>query len=946
MATPIAKPGVRIEQSFTPAPVVRDNRLRALILGGLADLHRYSVASEKLDILAGNYSREADAEYAWPAKAAGSLVDQAMVRVFLDNALLMYHEDLIGITTGGRGTVTPVSGYTNRVRSSTLAYAANGTSYPASAIFGDRGVKVGDRVYIRGVEDPGGECVEHELWTYVTGFAKEPVAGSVGAATADTGNQPHTVEAVSVEQIAGSENCVTASADASAYSGWASGFIEEVYTVEVVSSSVSGCTASRLRVTSASGLDDAEEVEVELDTPIAIGDRGLTMTFTVDGSPSCSSASEDEGIPAAELVVGQTWQVTVAQEFEAACVESSGDYAGDVDDTYIIEVTKGGLWDELPEITVSTARGLDASGPTVVSGDYTEVAVGTQGVLISFVDCMSAASLSLAAVGDSNLDGLRKGDKFYIPVVSSQTGRTSTLVLKHDLPDEILTAEDLDLRLFISDDIEVDEARADSPTNPNWESEATQLVTKADMSVFHPEWTVNSAAVALPVWGGDLYLEYREWLTDGSQAAGEIATAAEAAALPGPLDPLNPLKYAVNIALSDSDGSSVFYLSVSDPDDATSWSDALGRLSGLRSAYNIVPLTDNKAVWTACLAYASTESSPTRNNYKGVVVGVEKQRLTQVVGADASSDGEVVLAKVLDDPQATGVQYTRVRITTDNIGLLEAGVRAGDVLRYGYRVDTFGNVTYSTATIDSVSSENTCLLTAGLAAAINQAQKIEIWRTATAADLLESIPASISVLGNRRAVAVLPEDVLEDATGELPAYFAAAAVAGLRSGLPPHAPLTNRPLSGLTSVSATRKLFTESQLDTLAGSGLWILVEDENGSIVTRHALTTDVSDLKSQTESYRTNIDNISLQIYDAMRPYIGRANISEPLLSRLQLVVEQLLDRLATSTEGDEVGPQVTDYELLFIRQNPLAANTIEVGVRVTGVFPNDYTDVFLNA
>ena len=92
----------------------------------------------------------------------------------------------------------------------------------------------------------------------------------------------------------------------------------------MIQSSVSGCSNAVLRVVSASGTDNVTEVTPSaMGVAIAIGTRGLTVTFNTTGT---------------------------------------------VSGTYIIEVTKGGSWAQLPEITVTTARALDSSGPTVVSG--------------------------------------------------------------------------------------------------------------------------------------------------------------------------------------------------------------------------------------------------------------------------------------------------------------------------------------------------------------------------------------------------------------------------------------------------------------------------------------------------------------------------------------------------------------------------------------------------
>jgi len=127
---PIAKPQVLVFQEFTLVPSESTDPLRAHISGPNADLHRYTDDDEKPLINVGAYDKDAQQCYAWPGRAAGSLVDEDYTRIFMDDALLLYHEDLLNDFSGGRGTVVAVPGRTNWIRSSTLSYKANGTSYP------------------------------------------------------------------------------------------------------------------------------------------------------------------------------------------------------------------------------------------------------------------------------------------------------------------------------------------------------------------------------------------------------------------------------------------------------------------------------------------------------------------------------------------------------------------------------------------------------------------------------------------------------------------------------------------------------------------------------------------------------------------------------------------------------------------------------------------------
>lgn len=140
-------PQVKVFQEFRIAPVATAGVLNAHISGGHAALFRYSDATEKESISLGAYDYLSDTSYSWPAIPSGAVVDLGYVQLYGENVKLRYYQNDAGVG----GTVVPVSGYTNRIKANGVAFATNGTSYPKSAVMYDRGAKVGDGVYVRGV---------------------------------------------------------------------------------------------------------------------------------------------------------------------------------------------------------------------------------------------------------------------------------------------------------------------------------------------------------------------------------------------------------------------------------------------------------------------------------------------------------------------------------------------------------------------------------------------------------------------------------------------------------------------------------------------------------------------------------------------------------------------------------------------------------------------------
>ena len=954
------KPQVLVFQEFSIVSNEITDPLRAHISGPNGMLHRYDVTDEKALINVGPYDKDNDVVYPWPGREAGSLVDEPSVKLIIEDALLLYFEDLIG---GGEGLVAPVADRKNWIRHSTLTFKANGTQWPRGGVFNDRDVQVGDAVYVRGVNNEESSCEEHELWTEVAGFAADEVDAVVFECELDENNQGSTHAAASIQQTDGPLNCVTTAVDGSTYDGLADGYVTEKYTIEVVKSSIAGCNAARLRVTSDSGTDNEDDVEpADFGAATAIGSRGLEVTFdTTTGT--CSSSALSEGIQNEELTVGQTWEVVVTQDWERTCCDGGLVYTGPDNDTYIVEVTKGGIWSALPEVTVTTVKGLDSSGPTTVTGVNTNIPVGAYGMTIQFKDCgnLGSSSSSMGSIGasfgmgDDALPGLRLGDKFYIAVVSGVNGPIRTLILRDDLPKEIREVSDLDLRLFITKTIEVTKNRLSHPPLVNYKIEPTQLVVQEAITAYDATWTKTGIEQPLVVWDGrgesttspnaygTQYIEYREWLFDKSDEVNFIDDIADIDEIDGPLDELNPLKWGVYRALQNSNGTRVAYTGVTDPDSLDKWQDVLERVKGRDDLYNYVPLTYDREVLNLFQGQASAESSPESGNWKAMFINLRAVAEKMVVGkADAdtqlltptSLDGEVVLATLEDNPEATDIQYTLLSVPVNNGGFVTYDVRPGDIVRFLYTIDAFGASTYREFVVDRVLSQTTLLLLAGHSDPISVPQKIEIWHTQEKNELVDALKDTAQSFSDRRVVAVWP-DIVGTGGNAQDGVFLAAALAGLASGVVPHQGLTNVEIAGFDDLaSRTKDFFSSSQLDDLASGGVWIGTEDRDGTPHTRHALTSDTLDLNRKEEMIRRNVDSISYLFLRRLRPFIGRTNATPTMIKKLRYEVNKIIKFLKTNGYTEELGAQLIDGNIALdkdgneiLRIHPLAADRIEI-------------------
>jgi hypothetical protein len=932
------KPQVLVFQEFTIVPTEITEPLRAHIAGPHAVLHRYSVSDEKEQSALGVYDRLSDICYPWPGRQPGSRIDDTYTKLRVDNALLLYYSHDVG--SPAEHNVTPVAGKPNWIKSNVLSFKTNG-SFVRSDVFYDRDVQLGDVVRLRSVTNTETTCIETELETYVTGFASESVDSEIAPAYSDDNNQPADTVEVTITDLtpASLRNCVqVGAAMASAYDGLPSGDVTEEYVVEVIKSSVAGCNATKLRVTSASGRDDQAEITpAPFEDPTDIGTRGLRVEFSLaDGT--CGTTAAANGIVADNFVVGQKWRIVVAQTYAVVNAETVapvgadidsddnilGVYTGEKNDVYVIECTKGGKWSDIPEVTVRTVKGLDFSIPVeVTSSNYNDkITIGNSGVKVRFISAI-----------EGSITGLRKGDKWYVPVTASKAGDVTQLILRHDLPTAMLAAEELDLKLFIKDNIQVSQNRAEAAPLTNYYTEDTQVCVQEGMTAYYPEWTDAGVPMPLEVYSGNLYVEYREWLSTLTDQVNAVSTAGDLDLIAGQLDPDNPLKWGVYKALANANGTAVKYTAVANPDSLDSWVEVLERLTGRDDVYNLVPMTFNRQVQNLWAAQTVSESNAVANNWKAAFVAIQSRPSVLVVGEGAPVAGvsgnviaDPVLAVLEDDGAATGTQYTRLRVPEGQGYFITNEVRPGDLVRYMFTTDGFGEESYEEFVVDEVLSENSLRLYSGGDAPISVPQRVEIYHNNNRNEIADDVATQAGAFGSRRVCAVWPDQVGEGGVLQ-PGYYLAAALAGLASGVVPQQPLTNVEVAGFDDYSRSYKYFNETQLNRMAEAGVWIVTEDRDGTPYTRHALTTDNLGLNQREEMIRRNVDSMSYLFLRRLRPFIGRTNATQGMVQLLSNLITVTIDNLRTNGNTAEIGSQLVSGSIRTLRIHPLLRDRIEI-------------------
>jgi len=873
--------------------------LRPHIVGPQGELHRYSDPTEKVGIAVGPYLPAMATTYAWPSKLPDSMVDLAYVKVFIDDAMLKYFTDP---EPGGSGVITPVVGFLNRIKTSAaFGYKTNGAFLRDPLLF-DRDVQIGDVVHVKHLAS--------ELWTTVKSLIGDVIPTSIAAATTDPANPATQAFADSVIQTAGIVNDVTALENGTAYNGLESGFINETYTILVVQGSSGGdATTALVNITAGSGTDNQVNVSpAAFGVDFAIGTRGALMRFNnvVDN-----------------LVVGQTFLLSVSQAFTKPVPTSAGVYTGTVTQTYIIEVIDGGFYTDVikPKIIVTSDLGTDMSGPTSVPAAATNVAVGTLGVLVQFSGTQ-----------------LRKGDKYYIVANGPGVAAFKTIELNDNLPAALLIAPDMLLELHIKHaSQEVPQQRVSSPPTLNWQASQSNITINSGVDASDPTLTNLGVIFWVPVVSAPttvVYINYRAWNTQWCEAVSELSDFLNVEAVLGTVHPDNPLSFAVSRALLNSNGRPVNFTGVCNPDDLGLWEEAFNILNGL-DVFNIVPLTYNEDVGQLLKTHVDAQSQDENGNWRHGWLTLLATESIPIIDETLSTDLQVVKATLGDDPTTIGVQFTYLVTTTGNAKFVTKGVRPGDKVRYLYSIDLFGNSIYTEFTVATVVNEDILILSApGNPVAVGVAQKVEVWRNLTRNEMASQLAAKAQAMQDKRMIMLWPDqvDVIEGAG--VAGYFLTAAFAGFTAGIAPHQGMETIPIQGFLAVPRSTTFFNNGNLNTLAAGGVFVVTSGSD--IFARDARTTDQTSVDNKYEVVVRNDDAIRRTVYNRVAQFFGISNLTQGALVIFRSELESVFFMLESQTFIDRLDRMVLSHDIVDIRASTTSPDTLIVQAIVERPFP----------
>ena len=685
------------------------------------------------------------------------------------------------------------------------------------------------------------------------------------------------------------------------------GLLSQVYKITVTGKhNTTACSNLELRIISESGLDNQYKVQA-----LSNADGDFTFNVTGDGKVTATLTAE----AFANVTVGTQWAYTLTGAYTPAKLvvdQENSSYTGEEDVVYIITCTSGGT------ITSEASAG---SAPTFA---YQTVA-GTDyraGLTVSVPGQAIETGLGLnfhLEAGDVALN-----ETWVVRIISGKNAEVRTLVLSDSIPQEIQTASDTDIASIIPIGIKLCVERDITLTEGvSLEGNDIRIDTLTASITMDEFVSLSGKLIDLEVLSGTVSVAYREWVRDGVESLNTIGTIDELEQIPGPLTPDNPLKYALYKALSNSNGSAIVYTNVQE-NTLDGWAAAFGTGSGSREVYALAPITQDINILKLAAAAVEQDSNEETCAWKICYINTAAPDTIQRVGRDTSLDGNTVVGIMSSNGM---VQITSKYNAKSNADLSQ--VIPGDVVRI------YTGLNFTEYVIDSISGD-TFKVKNPPADGISVPSTIEIWHTLSKNDKVEYISNIAQSFSSRRVNFIWP-DTVYDGEYTLPGSMLCAALAGLASGILPQQGMTRVSVAGFDGLKNSSGYFTEVQLNSLAEMGVWLVVQ-EDGTIYTRHARTTDVTGLTYSEEMITRNVDSISFSIRLLLEPYIGVTNITDKTISDIRMRLFYYLNGL--TSDFSAAGPQLLTFQIVEISQDPLLLDRLNV--IVTGTVPKALNNI----
>ena len=435
----------------------------------------------------------------------------------------------------------------------------------------------------------------------------------------------------------------------------------------------------------------------------------------------------------------------------------------------------------------------------------------------------------------------------------------------------------------------------------------------------------------------------------------------------GPITPDNPLAFGIYMALLNATGVQVSGIGVDEastlePDGTfDAYVRALEFLES-KEVYALAPLTQSRPVHDVVAAHVTAMSASSQKKERiAFVNGFQPVEKEPTLGGSGEADNSALnvlsvdISKLnvatalsslgLSAGQAPSVYLAAglyVRVATSPLNYLVTSVVGQDItvkltgFDPGDNDDNFYADTDDGA--DTLDPDVTPMLVPDGTAMTLYKRGADIAET-TSTGKQQQIEAMAGIGGgyaNRRLFWVQPDRgsvLVNSLETEVPGYYFCAATAGMVGRQHPSQPFTNLPIIGFVRSKNSNKRFTEAQMNEAAGGGVYWIVQDVEGGVITaRHQLSTNVASLEVRELSITKALDFASKFLRNGLKGFVGKNNISDGFLDSLGMLLNGQVATLTTARVArsmtinalaqDEDSPDVVAVDVSFLPYYPCNA------------------------
>lgn len=435
------------------------------------------------------------------------------------------------------------------------------------------------------------------------------------------------------------------------------------------------------------------------------------------------------------------------------------------------------------------------------------------------------------------------------------------------------------------------------------------------------------------VVSGNIHISYKALRQDLGNTLLDISDIDTLLGTLGEVSEDNPLALGCEIALANTTGR---VMAVTVPSD-----DLAGYLSVLEllensKVYALVPLTQSIDILSAIQQHVEQMSQPQYHSWRMALVNTAIPSVKYI----GSYNPDLVNANAGNNSVA--LVSSNYVLTSSNSQFVTDGVIPGDTVKITSHAPAAQTVT--SLTVVSVLNNQQVIVNATLAlTAVN----FYVQRTLTKSQQADIVAANSETFSSSRVIHVQPDlvgVVINSVTKYLPGYYLCCALGGLVSGLPAQQSLTNVGVAGITDLMHSNRYFTRAQINTIAGSGTLLLVQEAAGTIpYVQHALTTDMSVLQYREVQQVKNIDYLSYYFHDILKTFPGRYNITPDTLQVLRTTITAG-GKYLQGQVLPKIGPPLLSFQIKTLKQDESNKDQVIVEMPVTMPTVMNYINLYL--